>query len=223
MTKLETVAKANSSQRSQQGKVMLFEITANLMNDRGQYLTQTLTEKLEKLLAQKGHNMMVESHSSNKIDQFGKDADLILLMPNFSFALNEIQKRFPKTPVFVVSQKEYGQTDSKKVYEKICPKLPKKFQIMTTIPKAHKVSTTATFLKIEFDNGEIKYLRSHLSETMTRSLSGKNWQKLLIAPTVAWLGTDVQIKPCGQVILNEKDTYSPEELWYNSVYHIQDL
>lgn len=88
------------------------------------------------------------------------------------------------------------------------------------LPKAVKVVNMANILQIEFDNGVVKYLKSHWTETITDALSpGKGKGKrasLLVLSRNMWVGTEVVIEEDGTVVLNGTDRYSPEELWKES-------
>nr|WP_238786646.1 hypothetical protein [Vagococcus coleopterorum] len=88
------------------------------------------------------------------------------------------------------------------------------------MPKALKVENAANILKIEFDNGEIKYLQTHYISNMKDAFSvskGKGKRKnLLVNPTTMWIGCEIDIKPDGTVTINENDHYTPEELWHDS-------
>ncbi|ENZ5599486.1 hypothetical protein DW624_RS11800 [Enterococcus hirae] len=93
------------------------------------------------------------------------------------------------------------------------------------IPKAVKVEMMSTFLKIEFDNGVIKYLKSHLNKEHAEAYSMKKGKKknVLLAPNVTWLGSDIKINTDGSIVVNENDEYSPSELWNESKEHIDQL
>ncbi|MGG5358186.1 MULTISPECIES: hypothetical protein [unclassified Enterococcus] len=92
-------------------------------------------------------------------------------------------------------------------------------------PKAVKAEMASTILKIEFDNGQTKYLRSNLNKVLTESFSLKKGTKrnMLLTPHAVWLGANVEIKKDGTVVVNDTDEYSPEELWNNSKNHIHEL
>lgn len=95
------------------------------------------------------------------------------------------------------------------------------------IPKAVKVEMEANILKVQFDNGAVKYLKSHYNEDMVDSFSPKKGKgkriNLLLAPRNIWLGTTTSIESDGTVVLNEKDKYTPEELWNKGRDHISAL
>ncbi|MFC6180549.1 hypothetical protein [Lactiplantibacillus daowaiensis] len=90
----------------------------------------------------------------------------------------------------------------------------------TTLPKAVKVSMGANLLQIEFDNGQTRYMRTHYMDHYVSGWSpskGKGKRlNLLITPAWEWLGSNARIESDGTVVLFEKDTYTPAELWENS-------
>jgi transcriptional regulator with XRE-family HTH domain len=96
------------------------------------------------------------------------------------------------------------------------------------VPKAVNVENMAGFLRITFDNDEIRYLRSHLFEGMIDLFSpsrGKGKRGPLMFGkynSYNWIGSQFEIKESGEVVLNGTDFYSPEELWYDSKEHIKE-
>lgn len=95
------------------------------------------------------------------------------------------------------------------------------------VPKAVKVVNASSFLKITFDNGETRYLRSHFNRDFVDAFSpskGKGKRALLFGGNMHnWIGTEIKIEDDGTVILNEKDIYTPEELWNDSREHVDAL
>lgn len=95
------------------------------------------------------------------------------------------------------------------------------------IPKAVKAEMEANFLKIQFDNGAVKYLRSHYNEDLMDAFSLKKGKgkriNLLLAPHNMWIGARISIENDGTVILNGNDRYSPQELWEKGREHISSL
>ena len=83
-----------------------------------------------------------------------------------------------------------------------------------SLPKAVKVWMAANILAIEFDNGQTRYLRSHNIKSLKKG-KGKR-VNLILPPTWQWLGSNARIEKDGSVILFEKDSYTPQELWNNS-------
>ena len=97
------------------------------------------------------------------------------------------------------------------------------------VPKAVKVDNMSGFLRITFDNDEIRYLRSHIFEGMLDLFSPKRGKgkrgPLMFGKynSYNWIGSQFEIKDTGEVILNGTDVYSPEELWYDSKEHIYEI
>jgi len=88
------------------------------------------------------------------------------------------------------------------------------------LPKAVKVWMGANLLQIEFDNGKTRFMRTHYIDDYISGWSPKKGKgkrlNLLITPTWEWMGNNARIEADGTVVLFEKDTYSPKELWENS-------
>lgn len=82
------------------------------------------------------------------------------------------------------------------------------------LPKAEEVQVMAGTLKILFDNGTEKYLKSH---ALQEGLKTKNQQTKSIPK---FIGTKIVIEADGTVILNDTDRYTRTELWQESVLKI---
>lgn len=94
------------------------------------------------------------------------------------------------------------------------------------VPKAIKIDNAASLMMIEFDNGETRYLRSHYNKDMVDAYSpskGQGKRVLILGNIHNWVGTDFKIQDDGTVVLNEKDIYTPEELWNDSKEHVYEL
>ncbi|WP_330893097.1 hypothetical protein [Carnobacterium maltaromaticum] len=63
--------------------------------------------------------MTVKTYSSGKVDQYGAQADVILLVPTFEYAKDELEKKFPGTPILVISKKDYGMLNVEELSNKI--------------------------------------------------------------------------------------------------------
>lgn len=117
------------------------------------------------------------------------------------------------------SKSKGGNTMDKPAETKTYPK--------GAVPKAVKIENTASILTITFDNGETRYLRSHLNKDHVDAFSpskGKGKRALLMSYSGSyWMGSEIEIKPDGQAIVNGNDNYSPEELWYDSKRSIAEL
>lgn len=97
-----------------------------------------------------------------------------------------------------------------------------------SFPKAVKVENIANILKVTFENGEVKYVKSHWTEKITDALQfgkkGRGKRKNLLALSRnMWIGTEVTIEADGTVFINGKDRYTPEELWYKGKKSIPEL
>ncbi|MCS6156947.1 hypothetical protein [Lactiplantibacillus plantarum] len=94
----------------------------------------------------------------------------------------------------------------------------------TVLPKAVKVWMGANILQIEFDNGEFRYMRTHFIDDYVSAWSPKKGKgkrrNLWLMPSWDWLGANARIEPDGTVVLFEKDVYTVQELWHNSVTRI---
>ncbi|GEK36952.1 hypothetical protein ACFFRT_05210 [Enterococcus thailandicus] len=94
------------------------------------------------------------------------------------------------------------------------------------IPKAIKVENVANILKVDFDNGQTKYLKSHWVEDLGDAfkLNSKGARKNLLGTTTnMWIGSKAEIQPDGTVVLNETDRYTAEELWHKGQDSIPKL
>jgi len=97
----------------------------------------------------------------------------------------------------------------------------------TALPKAVKVAMAADLLQIEFDNGQTRFMRTHFIDDYVSAWSAKKGTgkriNLVVAPTWQWLGSNARIEADGSVILFDKDTYTPKELWENSKESINEV
>lgn len=96
-------------------------------------------------------------------------------------------------------------------------------------PKVIKAAMLPNNLMVlNFDNGERRYLPSHFATQYENSLAGdkKNARgtrrTFFVKPTTVFLGNAFDIQADGTLVMNEKDIYTPQELWENSVLHLSD-
>ena len=54
----------------------------------------------------------------SELDEYIETASIVLLGPQVKFAFNDIQKKYPNTPMFVMDMKDYGQMNAKVVLDK---------------------------------------------------------------------------------------------------------
>ncbi|MFV0559787.1 MAG: hypothetical protein ACK5NA_03625 [Enterococcus sp.] len=93
------------------------------------------------------------------------------------------------------------------------------------IPKAVHATNAANLLKIEFDNGETRYIKSSWVQEILDGFALKKGKKrnLLLVGKNMWLGTEIEIDIHGNLIVNGTDVYTPEELWKKSKKHVHEL
>jgi hypothetical protein len=98
------------------------------------------------------------------------------------------------------------------------------------IPKVKKAAMLPNnFIMLDFDNGQRRYLPSHYMSQYENAFSGDaevtkgTRRTIFIPPTLAFWGAEFEIRVDGTVILNEKDHYTREELWQDSVAHISSV
>jgi hypothetical protein len=99
-----------------------------------------------------------------------------------------------------------------------------------TMPKVKKAAMLPNnFIMLDFDNGERRYLPSHYSQQYENALAGDETvakgtrRTIAVSPTLTFWGNQFDIQEDGTVVLNEKDRYTGEELWQNSVANISDV
>jgi transcriptional regulator with XRE-family HTH domain len=100
-------------------RVMIFDIVFSFITDQGLLQTQALNRKLSLLMKDKGKNITIETYNSNKVNQYGEQADVILLTPTFGYAKDEIEEKFPQTPVITISKRDYGMLEVEKLYSEL--------------------------------------------------------------------------------------------------------
>ncbi|WP_461198889.1 hypothetical protein [Enterococcus sp. N249-2] len=87
-------------------QVYIFSIS-NWISD-GEFQTQRLQMKLQKQLTNIGYSVDVHMYSASKIETLAPKADIILLTPEYSFALTQLQQAFPSKPIVTVNKQDYG-------------------------------------------------------------------------------------------------------------------
>lgn len=97
------------------------------------------------------------------------------------------------------------------------------------IPKVKKAAMLPNnFIMLDFDNGERRYLPSHYIQQYENALAGDKAvaegtrRTIAVSPTITFFGNQFDIQDDGTVVLNEKDCYTLEELWKNSVSSISE-
>ena len=57
----------------------------------------------------------IEAHPVGEVENYGKDADAILLGPQVRFQLSNVKRLFPDIPVEVIDMRDYGLMNGKNV------------------------------------------------------------------------------------------------------------
>ncbi|GAB2022784.1 hypothetical protein RyT2_18580 [Pseudolactococcus yaeyamensis] len=98
------------------------------------------------------------------------------------------------------------------------------------IPKITKAASLPNnLIMLDFDNGARRYLPSHYLTQYVNAFGGDSVvttgtkRTLLVSPTISFFGNEFKITSDGMLIMNDKDTYTSEELWKNSSVHISDI
>ena len=98
------------------------------------------------------------------------------------------------------------------------------------MPKVKKAAMLPNnFIMLDFDNGERRYLPSHFIQQYENALAGDEKvakgtrRTFAVSPTITFFGNEFDIQEDGSLMVNEKDRYSCEELWQNSVTNISDV
>lgn len=89
-------------------KVIIFDATFSFISDSGLLQTQLLSSKLVLRMKALKKSVDIETYSSDRVNQYAKEADIILLTPTFGYAKQEIESNFPGIPVIVIPKREYG-------------------------------------------------------------------------------------------------------------------
>lgn len=96
-----------------------------------------------------------------------------------------------------------------------------------TIPKAVKAEMMANFLKVTFEHGAVRYVRTHFNQDLVDAFSAKEGKgkrlNILASNRNSWMGTTIKIESDGTVVLNDEDRYEPSELWEKSKEHIYEF
>ena len=79
--------------------------------------TSLLVNKMRQAAASIGKDYSIDAYGLAEVDQYGPDADVILLGPQVRYALKNIQAKFPNTPISGIDMRVYGTMDGKGAVE----------------------------------------------------------------------------------------------------------
>lgn len=79
--------------------------------------TSLLVNRMNDAAKAKGIELNIEAHPVGSIDQFGDQADVILLGPQVRYELKNVKKKYPDKPVEIINMQDYGMMNGEKVLE----------------------------------------------------------------------------------------------------------
>ena len=86
----------------------------------GGFSTSLLVNKMKDYAASIGYDCLVDAHSYPQVEEFGKDADIVLLGPQIKYEMNNIKAKLGEgVKVEAIDMKAYGLMDGKAVIEHV--------------------------------------------------------------------------------------------------------
>lgn len=79
--------------------------------------TSLLVNRMNDAAKAKGIELNIEAHPVGSIDQFGDQADVILLGPQVRYELKNVKKKYPDKPVEIINMQDYGMMNGEKVLD----------------------------------------------------------------------------------------------------------
>ncbi|MBR4444760.1 MAG: PTS sugar transporter subunit IIB [Solobacterium sp.] len=79
--------------------------------------TSLLVTKMRMAASAIGKDYSIDAYGLTQVDQYGPEADCILLGPQVRYAAKDIQKKFPNTPLEGIDMRVYGTMDGKGAIE----------------------------------------------------------------------------------------------------------
>ena len=79
--------------------------------------TSLLVNRMNEAAKTKGIEVQIEAHPIGSIEQYGNNADVILLGPQVRYDLKKIQAEYPEKPVEVINMQDYGMMNGEKVLD----------------------------------------------------------------------------------------------------------
>jgi len=79
--------------------------------------TSLLVNRMNEAAAAKGIELHIEAHPIGSIEQYGDDANVILLGPQVRYDLKKVQAKYPEKPVEVINMQDYGMMNGEKVLD----------------------------------------------------------------------------------------------------------
>ena len=79
--------------------------------------TSLLVNRMKVAATNKGIDVQIEAHPIGSIEQYGDNADVILLGPQVRYDLKKVQAEYPEKPVEVINMQDYGMMNGEKVLD----------------------------------------------------------------------------------------------------------
>ena len=84
----------------------------------GGFSTGLLVEKMMKVAKEKGEEAEVKAVGSTGLDAVINDYQCLLLAPQVSYMEEELRKKYPKYPIYVIEPSDYGRLNADKIMQK---------------------------------------------------------------------------------------------------------
>ena len=79
--------------------------------------TILLVNKMRMAASAIGKDYSIDAYGLGQVDQFGPEADCILLGPQVRYAIKDIQAKFPDKPIEAIDMRVYGTMNGKGAIE----------------------------------------------------------------------------------------------------------
>lgn len=79
--------------------------------------TSLLVNRMKVAATNKGIDVQIEAHPIGNIEQYGQQANVILLGPQVRYELKNVKAKYPDKPVEIINMQDYGMMNGEKVLE----------------------------------------------------------------------------------------------------------
>ena len=79
--------------------------------------TSLLVTKMRQAASAAGKDYSIDAYGLAQVDQYGPEADCILLGPQVRYAIKDIKAKFPDKPIEGIDMRVYGTMDGKGAIE----------------------------------------------------------------------------------------------------------
>ena len=79
--------------------------------------TSLLVNKMRDAASAAGKDYSIDAYGLGQADEYGPDADCILLGPQVRYAINQLRSKFPGKPIEGIEMRVYGTMDGKGAVE----------------------------------------------------------------------------------------------------------